>query len=310
MERKVIIIGSGPAGLTSAIYTARANLEPLVFEGTQPGGQLTITTDVENFPGFPNGVTGPELMDLLRKQAQKFGAETHFSNVEKVDFSQKPYKVWASGKEYQSQSVIIATGASARLLGIESESKLMGFGVSACATCDGFFYKDKKVFVVGGGDTALEEAVYLTRFASSVSIVHRRDELRGSKILQERVMKHPIIEILWNSVVDDFIGDPKGTGLTGVKLKDTQTGDINTVECDGVFIAIGHNPNSNIFADILDLDDNGYIITKPNSSRTSIEGVFAAGDIQDTVYKQAVTAAGSGCMAAIDAERYLERIES
>ena len=310
MERKVIIIGSGPAGLTSAIYTARANLEPLVFEGTQPGGQLTITTDVENFPGFPNGVTGPELMDLLRKQAQKFGAETHFSNVEKVDFSQKPYKVWASGKEYQSQSVIIATGASARLLGIESESKLMGFGVSACATCDGFFYKDKKVFVVGGGDTALEEAVYLTRFASSVSIVHRRDELRGSKILQERVMKHPKIEILWNSVVDDFIGDPKGTGLTGVKLKDTQTGDINTVECDGVFIAIGHNPNSNIFADILDLDDNGYIITKPNSSRTSIEGVFAAGDIQDTVYKQAVTAAGSGCMAAIDAERYLERIES
>ncbi|MBC8213378.1 MAG: thioredoxin-disulfide reductase [Candidatus Marinimicrobia bacterium] len=310
MERKVIIIGSGPAGLTSAIYTARANLEPLVFEGLQPGGQLTITTDVENFPGFPEGVTGPELMDLLRKQAQKFGAETHFANVEKVDISQKPFKVWAGGEEYKTQSVIIATGASARLLGMESESKLMGFGVSACATCDGFFYKDKKVLVVGGGDTALEEAVYLTRFASSVSIVHRRDELRGSKIMQDRVMKHPKIDVLWNSVIDEFVGESKGVGLTGVKLKNTKSGEISTVECDGVFIAIGHKPNSDLFTNQIKLDDMGYVKTQPDSSKTSVEGVFASGDIQDTVYKQAVTAAGSGCMAALDAERYLESLES
>lgn len=309
MKRKVIIIGSGPAGLTAALYTARASLKPIVFEGMQPGGQLTITTDVENFPGFPEGIMGPDLMDLFRKQAQRFEAETHFLHVDKVDLSSRPFKVWVNDDLYESESLIIATGASARLLGLESETKLMGYGVSACATCDGFFYKDKHVIVVGGGDSALEESIYLTKFASKVTLIHRRDELRGSKIMQDRVIKHSKITVKWNSTVDEMVGDPQSGGLTGVVLKDTVTGDLSDFSCDGVFIAIGHRPNSDLFKGQLDLKENGYIITKPGSTYTSVEGVFACGDIQDETYRQAITAAGSGCSAAIDAERWLESQE-
>jgi len=307
MKRNVIIIGSGPAGLTAAIYTARANLNPIVFEGNQPGGQLTITTEVENYPGFPKGITGPEMMDLFREQAQRFGAETVFKNVTKVDFSSKPYKVWVGEEEYSSDSVIIATGATARLLGMESEKELFGYGISACATCDGFFYKDKKVLVVGGGDSALEEAIFLTKFASEVWLVHRRDEFRGSKIMQERALNHPKIKVHWNSVIDEFLGS-KESGLTGVILKDTQTGETREESCDGTFIAIGHTPNTSLFEDIIDLDANNYIETKPGSTETSMPGVFACGDVQDSKYRQAITAAGSGCSAAIDAERYLETL--
>ncbi|MFC1784650.1 thioredoxin-disulfide reductase [Candidatus Neomarinimicrobiota bacterium] len=306
-KRNVIIIGSGPAGLTAAIYAARGNLKPLVFEGNQPGGQLTITTEVENFPGFPKGITGPELMDLFREQAQRFGAETVFKNVTKVDFSSRPFKVWVGDEEYSSDSVIIATGASARMLGMESEKKLFGYGISACATCDGFFYKEKKVLVIGGGDSALEEAIFLTKFASEVWLVHRRDEFRGSKIMRDRVFKHPKIYVHWNSVVDEFLGTTE-SGLTGVRLKDTKTGETREDACDGVFIAIGHIPNTSIFEGIIDLDDKKYIITQPNSTATNIPGVFACGDVQDHYYRQAVTAAGSGCAATIDAEHFLEEI--
>ncbi|MBC8256956.1 MAG: thioredoxin-disulfide reductase [Candidatus Marinimicrobia bacterium] len=304
--QKVIIIGSGPAGLTAAIYAARANLNPIVFEGLQPGGQLTITTDVENYPGFPDGIMGPEMMDLFRKQAQRFEAETHFLTVDKVDLTERPFKVFVGDKIHHAETIIVSTGASAQLLGLESESKLMGYGVSACATCDGFFFKEKKVLIVGGGDSAMEEAIFLTKFASSVSIVHRRDELRASKIMQERALNNPKIDVIWNSSIERMIGDPSNGGLTGVVLKDTVSGETSELKCDGVFIAIGHTPNSDLFRGKLDLDEKGYIITGADNTSTSVDGVFASGDIQDTVYRQAVTAAGSGCMAALDAEHFLE----
>ena len=305
MHRKVIIIGSGPAGLTAAVYAARGNLEPLVFEGSQPGGQLTITTDVENFPGFPDGIMGPDLMEKMRKQAVRFGAKCEYKTVDKADLKNSPFRVWVKDDKYTADTIIISTGASARLLGLDSESELMGYGVSACATCDGFFFKEKEVLVVGGGDSAAEEAIFLTKFASKVTIVHRRDELRASKIMQKRVLDNKNIERMWNSAVEDIIGS-KDTGVTGAVIKDTVSNDTREISCDGIFMAIGHVPNTIVFNDQLKLDDEGYIITEPGTTSTNIPGVFACGDVQDQIYRQAVTAAGTGCMSAIDAERWLE----
>ncbi|MBI3788210.1 MAG: thioredoxin-disulfide reductase [Ignavibacteriales bacterium] len=310
-HHKVIIVGSGPAGLTAALYTSRANLDPIIFEGIQPGGQLTITTEVENYPGFPDGIMGPELMELFRKQAHRFGAQSIYQEVTEVDFSKRPYKVVAEGKEYFADSIIISTGASAKLLNLPSEKEYMGYGVSACATCDGFFFKNQHVVVVGGGDTAMEEATFLTKFASKVTIVHRRNELRASKIMQEKAFKNPKIEFIWDSAVDEVLGTNTNgkKSLTGVRLKNLKTGALTDFKCDGLFLAIGHQPNTKIFNGQLETDSVGYLITKPGKTETKIPGVFAAGDVADSYYRQAVTAAGTGCMAAIEAERFLSHHE-
>lgn len=301
--QNVIIIGSGPAGLTAALYNARANLAPLVLAGPEPGGQLMITTDVDNYPGFPEGIQGPELMQRFEAQAERFGAEIRREIVESVDFSASPFTVITEEGTYRGRSVIISTGASARWLGLESETRFRGRGVSACATCDGFFYKDKIITVVGGGDSAIEEASYLTRFGSRVYMVHRRDELRASRIMQQRAFDNEKLEILWNSVVTEVLGDDQA-GVTGVMLKDTQTGEEREHATDGLFLGIGHDPNTGIFKGILDMHENGYLVT--NGVKTNVDGVFACGDVTDHVYQQAITAAGMGCQAAIEAEHWLE----
>ena len=304
-KKKVVIIGSGPAGLTAAIYCARANLKPMVFEGFQAGGQLTMTTDVENFPGFPDGVMGPDLMDMLRAQATKFGAECIQKNVDSIDTSSYPYKVLVNKDSFTTDSIIIATGASAKLLNINGEELLMGRGLSTCATCDGFFYKDKNIHVIGGGDSAMEEAIYLTKFANKVTIIHRRDQLRASKIMSDRAMANKKIDFLLNTYPTEFIGDKNGN-LSAIKIVSSINSETSEIESDGVFIAIGHNPNTSLFKGVIDMDENGYIKTLGKSSKTNLKAIFACGDVQDSIYKQAVTAAGSGCMAALDAEKWLE----
>jgi thioredoxin reductase (NADPH) len=310
-HHKVIIIGSGPAGLTAALYTARANMSPLVLEGMQPGGQLTITTEVENYPGFEHGIQGPELMDIMRKQANRVGADCQFKEATSVDFSKRPFTVKSYDEVFTADTVIIATGASAKLLGIPSEGNYMGHGVSACATCDGFFFKNQKVLIVGGGDTAMEEANYLTHHASEVVLIHRREAFRSSKIMSERTEKNPKISMMLNKVVKEVIGTEEGgrKQMTGVLLEDTVTKEVSELKADGLFIAIGHQPNTKLFKGVLDMDEVGYLKVTPGSTYTNVPGVFAAGDVADKTYRQAVTAAGSGCMAAIDAERWLEAQE-
>ena len=305
MTHKVIILGSGCAGSTAAIYAARANLKPLVLEGHEPGGQLSLTTAVENYPGFPEGVQGPELVELMKKQAQRFGAEYVLESATAADLSQRPFTIKTAKNTYQADALIVASGASAKMLGLESEKLLLGHGVSTCATCDGFFFRDKELLVVGGGDSAIEEAVFLTKYASKVTIIHRRDQLRASKIMQDRALKNPKVDFIWNAEIEEILGDKEG-GVSGVRLKDTKTGKVSEKAADGVFVAIGHNPNTKLFKGMLEMDPVGYLITKNGSTETSVPGVFAAGDVKDSKYRQAITAAGSGCMAAIDAERFLE----
>jgi thioredoxin reductase (NADPH) len=306
---KLVIIGTGPAGYTAAIYAGRAFLEPLVIEGTQPGGQLTITTDVENYPGFPEGVQGPQLMDLFRKQAERFQTRFRSGTVDRVDLGKLPLSIWIDGVEQTADALIVATGASAKYLGLPTEQQLQGYGVSACATCDGFFYRGKAVVVIGGGDTAMEEATFLTRFATKVTIIHRRDKLRASKVMQRRAMENPKIQLLWDSTVDEVMGSRK-EGVTGVRVRNVKNGVTSVLPCQGYFVAIGHQPNTAVFAGQLEMDETGYLRTAPGSTRTNVAGVFAAGDVADKTYRQAVSAAGTGCMAAIDAERYLAELEA
>ncbi len=304
--RKTLILGSGPAGYTAAIYAARANLEPILLAGNQPGGQLTITNDVENYPGYPNGIMGPEMMQHFRDQAARFGTVIKDVMATKVDMSERPFTVEdQDGEVYKAETLIISTGASALYLGLENETKLQGRGVSACATCDGFFFKNKHVYVVGGGDTACEEATFLTKYASKVSMVVRRDQMRASKIMQDRALNHDKIEVIWETQVTDVLGVDQGR-VTGLELTHTKTGDKRTVDADGLFLAIGHKPNTELFDGVLDMDDVGYLKAQPGKTAMNIPGVFAAGDCQDSYYRQAVTAAGTGCMAAIEAERWLE----
>ena len=309
-KTKVLIIGSGPAGYTAAIYAARANLEPTLVAGMQPGGQLTITTDVENFPGFPE-IQGPELMEHMKEQAAKVGTNIVSDHIKSVDLSSRPYKaVGESGTEYEAETVIISTGAQAKWLGLESEEKFQGFGVSGCATCDGFFFRDKRVAVIGGGNTAVEEALFLTKFASEVVLIHRRDELRAEKILQDRLLNHEKVTPMWDTVVEEFLGEENPNNLTGLKVKNVKTGEVEDIPMDGAFVAIGHVPNTAIFKDQVEMDSENYIITKPDSVATNIPGVYACGDVQDKIYRQAVTAAGTGCMAALEAEKFLSENES
>jgi thioredoxin reductase (NADPH) len=309
MKRHVVIIGSGPAGLTAAIYTARANLAPLVIEGEpsstsdQPGGQLMLTTEVENYPGFPDGIMGPELMVRFREQAARFGAEFLTEKATKVDFSSRPFRIWVRDDLYEADAVIVSTGAQSLMLGLEAEGRLLGHGLSTCATCDGFFFRGQQIAVVGGGDSAVEEALFLTKFATKVTIVHRRDELRASKIMQDRAFANPKIEFLWNHVVTDLVGTDS---LEGARVRSVLSGEEQVLPVQGLFVAIGHRPNTDLFRDVLEMDDQGYLQTEPGSTATNIAGVFACGDVQDHTYRQAITAAGSGCMAAIDAERWLE----
>jgi thioredoxin reductase (NADPH) len=311
LHREVVIIGSGPAGLTAAIYAARADMTPLVIEGPQPGGQLTITTEVENYPGFAEGIQGPELMDQFRKQAERFGTEFLTSWIETVDLSERPFTLHTEDHEIKAETLIIASGATAKWLGIPGEEPapkgLGGLGVSACATCDGFFFKGKKLVVVGGGDTAMEEATFLTRYASRVTVIHRRDHLRASKIMQDKAFKNDKIDFMWNMEVIEIIGEPE-TGVVGVRLRETETGEESIFDCEGVFVAIGHQPNTGMFKGVLDMDEVGYLKTSGRSMATNVPGVFACGDAQDSIYRQAVTAAGTGCMAAIDAERFLDSL--